>query len=134
MNTRIRVALGLAVAVLGTGLTTGTASAHASEQRRDPVTRWLEQRAQALKGVEPTASDADLAPLGRAASRARIVGLGEAETAWPRSPPSSTGRCATWSSTRASARSPGRRIGASAPRSTTTSWAGATIATPWWGS
>ena len=79
MNTRIRVALGLAVAVLGSGLTTGSASADATRQRRDPVTRWLDQRAHVLDGVEPTRSDADLAPLGAAARNARIVGLGEAE-------------------------------------------------------
>ncbi len=79
MSMRIRAALGLAVAVLGTSLTTGPATADVPQQRRDPVTRWLDQRAHVLNGVDPAGPDTDLAPLGRAARHARIVGLGEAE-------------------------------------------------------
>jgi erythromycin esterase len=76
---RTRATLGLAVAVLGASLSTGTTSADEPPQRKDPVTRWLDHNAHVLRGVDPAAPDADLAPLGRAASDAGIVGLGEAE-------------------------------------------------------
>ena len=49
-----------------------------TRQRRDPVTRWLDQRAHVLNGVEPP-DRTPTSPRWASGEHARIVGLGEAE-------------------------------------------------------
>jgi erythromycin esterase len=72
---------GAALGLLSAGLADTTASGtEAADPRptRDPVSRWVEHRGDALRSVDPAAPDADLTPLRQSVGQARVVGLGEA--------------------------------------------------------